>query len=62
MLQLAESGFDLVQPGGIRRREVQVNVGVPCQILLHYRRLMGGEIVQDDMDFLIVRLGRNEFS
>ena len=51
-----EPDFHLIEPRRLRGREVEMNVGVafePTVIL----RLMGVEIVEDDMDFAASMLG-----
>ena len=44
--------FDLVEPGGVGRREVQMNFGVGGKKLFHPAGLMSREIVRDQMNLL----------
>ena len=46
-----EPDLDLVQPGGVGRREVEMHVGMTCQPEVALG-LVGVEIVQHDMDFV----------
>src|ERR1700730_5795777 len=55
-LDLAEPELDLVEPGRLGGREVQMDVGVNRQEVLDPLGLMGGEVVQDDVDRLAGRL------
>jgi len=55
-LDLAEPKLDLVEPGGVGGSEVQADVGVKLQELLHSLCLVGREVVQDDVDLLARRL------
>src|SRR2546421_6255004 len=48
--------LDLVEPGGVGGSEVQADVGVKLQELLHSLCLVGREVVQDDVDLLARRL------
>lgn len=45
--------FDLVQPGRIGRREVEMNAGILFQKLTHQGGFVSREIVQDDVDLLV---------
>src|SRR3990170_7187972 len=49
-LHLREPEFDLVEPGGIGRGEVQVHAGTRRQELYHSLGLVPGEIIQNDVD------------
>ena len=46
-----EPDFDLVEPGGAGRREVEVDIGMRCQPCLI--PLVGIEVVKDGMDLLV---------
>jgi hypothetical protein len=47
-----EPDLDLVEPGGMRRGEVKVHVGVPRQPQIPLG-LMSAEVVEDDVDLLV---------
>src|SRR3972149_9997459 len=49
-LHLREPEFDLVEPGGIGRCEVQGHAGRRRQELYHSLGLVSGEIIQNDVD------------
>jgi hypothetical protein len=49
-LDLGEPDFDLVQPRGVGRREVQVDVAMSIQELLHSASLVRREVVEDHVD------------
>ena len=51
-----EPDFDLVEPGGVRRREAEMHVFVTLQPHVAFG-LMGREIVEHDMDFAIRMIG-----
>ena len=53
---LGEPEFDLIQPRGIRRREVQAHVGVRDQDGPHRLRLVGREIVENHVNLAPRRL------
>src|SRR5512137_2451832 len=53
-----EPDFDLVEPRGVRRREVEMHVFVALEPHVA-PGLVGGEIIQNDMDFL-VRIGGDD--
>ena len=55
-LKLGEPVFDLVEPGRVGRRVVEVQSGVRREELLHPRGLMSRQVVRDNMDLLAVRL------
>ena len=57
-----EPDFDLVEPGGIGGREVQVHVGVVGQELRNALGLMRRKIVDDDVDFTTPAFERDELS
>ena len=42
---LGKPEFDLVEPGGVGRSEMQVNLGMSSQKVVDLSRLMGGEVV-----------------
>lgn len=44
--------FNLIEPGRIGRREAQVDVGMVGQKRLHRGCLMGGQVIEDDVNFL----------
>src|ERR1700730_8089552 len=44
-LKLAEPTLDLIEPGGVSRREVQIHVGVLRQEILHQVRFVSGKVV-----------------
>lgn len=45
-----EPALDLVQPGGVRRCEVENEAWMPLHEALHAWRLVRGEVVEHDMD------------
>ena len=49
--QDAEPAFHLVEPGGMGRRVMKMDVGMLCQPAVMLR-LMGIQVVQDDMKLL----------
>jgi hypothetical protein len=53
---LGEPELDLVEPRGIRRREVEVHVRMRQQGRPDGLRLVGGQVVGDDVDLTAVRL------
>ncbi len=55
-LDLGEPKFDLVEPRGVGRGEVQVNLRMPIQKVVDLARLMGREIVRNHVDFFAARL------
>ena len=55
-LDLVEPEFNLVEPGGVGRSEVQVNVPMSFQKILDLPRLMGREVVGNYMDLLAAPL------
>src|SRR5215831_5985542 len=55
-LDLGEPQLDLVEPGRVSRREVQVDRGVATQELGDLRGLVRRQVVSDHMDFLGRRL------
>jgi hypothetical protein len=48
--------FDLIEPGGVGRREVQMDFGVGSNKLFHPAGLMSREIVRDQMNLLAMWL------
>src|SRR5262245_3788148 len=55
-LKLREPDFNLVEPGGVGRREVKMNVLVVTKELLDASRFMSGEIVGDDVNLFATGL------
>ena len=53
--QFSEPALNLVDPGRVGRREVQVESGMPEQPALRRRRLVGAEVVEDEVDLEISR-------
>ena len=51
-----EEAFDLVEPGGVGRREVNVPARTACEPSSDLGMLVGGVVVDDEMD---VELGRH---
>jgi len=51
-----EPEFDLIEPRGISRSVVDVDVGVAGQKLFHPFGFVGGEIVQDAVNFPLSKL------
>jgi len=49
-LDLGEPVLDLIEPGRVGRGEVQMDVGVRGEELADAGGLVGGEVVEDDMD------------
>src|SRR5919199_1544931 len=52
-LDLAEPELDLIQPAGVGGREVEMEVLMKTQELLHALALVGRKVVQDDVDLLL---------
>ena len=52
-LQFGKPDFDLVQPRGIRRREMQLYVRVRRQELMDQGRFVSTEVVENDMDLAL---------
>ena len=50
-----EEAFDLVEPGGIGRREVNVPTRTACEPSSDLGMLMGGVVVDDEMDVELAR-------
>ena len=55
-LDLGKPEFDLVEPGGIGRSEVQVNLRMAIQKVVDLSRLMGREVVGNHVDLFAARL------
>ena len=55
-LDLGKPQFDLVEPGGIGRSEMQVNLWMSSQKVVDLSRLMGGEVVGNHVDLFAARL------
>jgi len=49
-LDFGKPVFDLVEPGGVGRREVQAQVGMGCKKGIHQFGFMGREVIGDDVD------------
>jgi hypothetical protein len=49
-LELTEPEFDLVEPGAVRRRVIQLNARVLCQPRLYGCRLVRREVVDNEVD------------
>lgn len=56
-LDLTEPEFDLVQPGAVGRRVVDLDAGVLVKPRLHLFGLVSREVVDDQMDLTSRRLG-----
>lgn len=50
--QAAEESFDHVEPGGRRRGEMHVEARMFFELRAHYRMLVGGVVVADQMQLL----------
>ena len=59
-LDFGEPIFDLVEPGGVGRREVQVHPRVGREERLDAFRHVRRQIVDDDMDLALARLGGDD--
>jgi hypothetical protein len=59
-LDLAEPQLNLVQPGGVGRGEVQMDIAVIRQEVANQFGFVGGEVVENDVDLLSLRLGRHQ--
>src|SRR6202040_2909840 len=57
-----EPQFHLIEPGRVGGREVEMDVRMLSQEVLYPLCLMGGQVVQDDMDLLTVRLAGNQIA
>jgi hypothetical protein len=55
-IDLAEPQFDLIQPGGVGRSEVQVNLGMHRQEIRDRPAPVRRLVVGDDMDLFAARL------
>src|SRR5215468_12186230 len=53
-LDFGKPELDLVEPGGIGRSEMQVNLGMSSQKVVDLSGLMGGEVVGDHVDLFAV--------
>ena len=51
-----EPVFDLIEPGGVGWRVVQVQLGVSCKELLNPRGFVGREMAGNEMNLLAARL------
>ena len=49
---LGKPDFDLVEPGRVGGREVKVDAGMLLEKVAHCLGLVGGEIVEDDVNLL----------
>lgn len=61
-LDLAKPRLDLVEPRGVGRREVEVDVLVQAQELAHATGLVGGQVVEDGVNLLTFRLAGDDCS
>ena len=52
--------FDLVEPGRVSGREVQMYVGVIGNEILHQLRFVGREVIQNDVDLFSWRAAAND--
>ena len=59
-LKFREPDFNLVEPRGVGRREVQMNVFVVTKELLNPPRFMSGEVVSNDVNLFATRLLHDE--
>src|SRR5688500_13501547 len=59
-LDLGEPDLDLVEPGAVGRRVVDLDGGMFVEPLLHGFGLMSGEVVADHMDLSLPGLGGND--
>ena len=59
-LDLGEPIFDLVEPGGVGRREVHANVGMNLQEGIHQLGFVRREVVGNHVDDLARRLGGDD--
>jgi len=59
-LDLGEPQFNLVEPGRVRRREVNVDLGTVIEEVADALGLMGREIVDDDVDLAPRRLAGDD--
>jgi len=60
-LQLREPDFNLIQPRGVGRSKVKLNVGVPSQKLSHQRSFVDTQIIENDVNRLIGRAAGDDF-
>src|SRR6476619_1723360 len=58
-LDLGEPQFYLIEPGGIRRGKMQMNVGMTSKEFLHLRGFVRGEIIGDEVDLFTLGLMGN---
>ena len=61
-LDPSEPVLDLIEPGRIGRGEVQVDVGMLGEEFTDALGLMGGEVIEDDVDLAPPRLNGNELA
>ena len=57
-----EPDFDLIEPGRVSGREVQMDVGVIGKEVLHQLGLVGREVIQNDVDLFSGRAAGNDFA
>ena len=57
-LDLGEPDFNLVEPGRVGRREVQMHIGMLGQEITDPLSLMSREVVENDVDLFPLRLRR----
>ena len=58
-LNFGKPVFDLVEPGGVGRREMQTHVGVGGQKGVHQLGFVRRKVVRNEVDFFARRLGGN---
>src|SRR5262244_2015176 len=61
-LDLGKPEFDLVEPGRVGRREMQMYVPMFDQERPHGLRLVGREVVRDDVDLSTARLAADDLA
>ena len=59
-LDFGKPQFHLIEPGGIGRGEMYMDVGMSCEKLFDLRGFVSGEIVSDDMDLFALGLMSDE--
>src|SRR5438105_1716173 len=61
-LHLGEPDFNLVQPRGVRGSKMKPHGGMLVEECSHQRSFLGAEVVENDMDLPIRRLGGDHFT